>query len=70
MNLIYYGIKIVLHFLHLFSVLPNTHFFWILVFRFFRIPPNVMGAKFDGIYWDPPAGVKHEWSVLNISGVH
>ena len=21
-----------------------------------------MGAKFDGIYWDPPVGVKHEWS--------
>ncbi|KAG1666836.1 hypothetical protein FOA52_009460 [Chlamydomonas sp. UWO 241] len=25
------------------------------------IPPNVMGAKFDGVHWDPPAGEKHEW---------
>ena len=25
------------------------------------IPPNVMGAKFDCIYWDPPAGAKHQW---------
>lgn len=26
------------------------------------IPPNVMGAKFNGVYWNPPVDQKHQWS--------
>mmetsp|Transcript_7040 Transcript_7040/g.15465 ORF Transcript_7040/g.15465 Transcript_7040/m.15465 type:complete len:773 (+) Transcript_7040:158-2476(+) len=29
--------------------------------RWATIPPNQMGAKYDGIYWDPPKGEKYEW---------
>lgn len=25
------------------------------------VEPNKMGAKYDGIYWDPPVGEKHVW---------
>ncbi|MEW5315457.1 MAG: hypothetical protein WDW38_006883 [Sanguina aurantia] len=25
------------------------------------VPAGVMGATYDGIYWDPPAGERHEW---------
>ena len=25
------------------------------------IPEGVMGAKYDGIYWNPPAEHKHKW---------
>lgn len=27
------------------------------------VPAGVMGATYDGIYWDPPAGERHEWWV-------
>ena len=29
--------------------------------RYARVPPNEMGAKYDGIYWDPPKEERHEW---------
>lgn len=25
--------------------------------------PGVMGATYDGIYWDPPAGEAYQWWV-------
>ena len=25
------------------------------------IPPNEMGAKYNGVYWDPPPKEKHKW---------
>lgn len=29
--------------------------------RWATVEPNKMGAKYDGIYWDPPTGEKHVW---------
>jgi hypothetical protein len=29
--------------------------------RYAQAPPGVMGAKFDAVHWDPPAGQRHEW---------
>jgi hypothetical protein len=29
--------------------------------RFATIPPGEMGAKFNGVHWDPPEGERHAW---------
>ena len=28
------------------------------------VSPGQMGAKFDGIYWNPPEAEKHQWCVI------
>jgi len=29
--------------------------------QYATVPPNEMGAKYDGVYWNPPDGERHEW---------
>ena len=29
--------------------------------RWATVEPNKMGAKYDGIFWDPPAPARHAW---------
>ncbi len=29
--------------------------------RWATVEPNKMGAKYDGIFWDPPASERHAW---------
>ncbi|KIY96654.1 1,4-alpha-glucan branching enzyme, partial [Monoraphidium neglectum] len=29
--------------------------------KYATIPAGEMGAKYNGVYWDPPKGEKHEW---------
>lgn len=29
--------------------------------RWATVEPNKMGARYDGIFWDPPAHERHAW---------
>ncbi len=29
--------------------------------RWATVEPNKMGAKYDGIFWDPPSSERHAW---------